>query len=62
MTISQMNKTIDTMKTLYPFDDSKTRIELGENLIRGSRDNVVLQAVDDETDTYITMERSVDRE
>lgn len=57
MTIDKINEVLNEMRTIYPFDDKETYIQLG-NLISGQRSDLVeITTKDKKTGITIVMSK-----
>ena len=57
MTIEKINEVLNEMRTIYPFDDKETYIQLGD-LISGQRSDLVdITTKDKKTGITITMSK-----
>ena len=57
-TVKQFKDTLDVMKTIYPFEDDKTRMST-EDPMRMAHDTLYIETTDETTGVKITMSRRV---
>ena len=57
-TVKQFKDALEEMRTVYNFDDEKTRIDLREPFTNNANKLTVL-TIDEKTQTFITMSKSI---
>lgn len=59
-TLKEFNETVKEMRRIYPFVDSKTHICTKHDTTKNTY-NLILQTVDEETETQILLERKMEK-
>ena len=62
MSLSQFNKTIEEMRSIYPFEDNKTVLGNLKDMLSDSQRRVEIITKDEETGITIVMQKGVDNE
>ena len=62
MTLKEFNDTVETMRTIYPFEDDKTRICELYDFESNSMKRVEIITKDERTNTQIVMSKDVERD
>lgn len=57
MTIARLNEVLNEMRTIYPFDDKDTYVQLGDKVTGSWSDLVDIQTKDKKTGITITMSK-----
>lgn len=61
MTIKDLNRTIEVMRRVYPFDDM-AEIRIGQNYRTNEQNLICVKAVDYENNTVVHLEKEVEYE
>ena len=57
MTIARLNEVLDEMRTIYPFEDKETYIQLGDKVTGRWSDLIDIQTKDKKTGITISMSK-----
>ena len=58
ITVKALYRTLEEMRSIYPFEDDKTGFNLERNAYTMSNSNVVIQTMDEKTDIHICLTKN----